>query len=448
MLRINSLLWRIVTLHGLAIAAVSILLPAIVAERLHATAERYEHRLLNDRLAVIVRTLGVTPSGGVALPYRVADAVSGDGSFGLLVADRQGRRLAASGAAPARLFRAEVADRTYFHTQLGGVSYVGVEAPVRVAGRPLLIEVVQNMDAPDVVIDDVEDVFLSHLAWLIVPVLLALFALDLIVVRTVLTPVLRASLEAREIDAARLDVRIHERGLPDEVRPLVRAVNQALVRLQRAFQAQRDFTADVAHELRTPLAVLRLRVEAMSDRKTSEALLSDIEMMSRVVEQLLALAELESAPPHAPVTTDLGAAAERVVRHLAPAAIANRKALALIPSEGPNLVCAEPGAVFQALRNLVENALAHSPEGGTVEVKLEPGGVARVLDRGPGVPAAERELIFERFWRRDRRSGSGAGLGLAIVSRIVGAYGGAVRVSEREGGGADFTLQLAPAEPA
>ena len=103
--------------------------------------------------------------------------------------------------------------------------------------------------------------------------------------------------------------------------------------------------------------------------------------------------------------------------------------------------------MFQALRNLVENALRHAPEGGSVELCVESGGAAHVIDTGPGVPESERELVFQRFWRRDRQRASGAGLGLAIVARIAASHGGSIDVAEAPGGGADFVLRLPPTAP-
>jgi signal transduction histidine kinase len=442
---LNSTVWRIVALHGIAIAAASIALPLILADRLHATAQAYEQRLLADRVALILHTATRDAAGRVVLPSGVAETVRGDGSFAFRIADRSGRTLLSSGAVPARATVEQERGDPYFEARSPGGSFVGMAARAQVAGADLAVEVVQNLDFPDVVLDDVESVYVSHIAWQIAAVLLALFTLDLLVVRAALGPIRRASADALIIDTARLDVRLAERGLPSEVRPLVRAINKALDRLERGFRLQRDFTADVAHELRTPLSVMRLRVDALGDRRAAEPLLNDLEVMRRVVDQLLALAELEAMPSD-PASADLGVVAERVVRHLAPAAIARGRELALVAGPEANLVKAAPGAVFQALRNLVENALDHAPAGTAVEVRLEPGGIVHVVDAGPGVPEAERELIFARFWRRDRQRGTGAGLGLAIVARIAGAAGGSVGVQEAPGGGADFVLRLPPAE--
>jgi signal transduction histidine kinase len=102
-------------------------------------------------------------------------------------------------------------------------------------------------------------------------------------------------------------------------------------------------------------------------------------------------------------------------------------------------------ALFRAVRNLVENAIRHTPAGVSIEVEVAEDGVVRVRDDGPGVPAADRESIFQRFWRRDRTKGESRGLGLAIVSRVAEAHDGSVAVEDRPGGGSVFTLRLRPA---
>ncbi|HEX4097499.1 MAG TPA: ATP-binding protein, partial [Caulobacteraceae bacterium] len=140
--------------------------------------------------------------------------------------------------------------------------------------------------------------------------------------------------------------------------------------------------------------------------------------------------------------TDLQALGGEVVEYMAPMALARGRRLALTGAAKPVWVQGDSQVLFQALRNLAENALSHTAAGTTVEVKVEPQGVLRVLDRGAGVPPADRELVFQRFWRRDRSKSGGAGLGLSIVKRIVEAHGGEVSVQGRYGGGAAFVVRL------
>jgi signal transduction histidine kinase len=227
-------------------------------------------------------------------------------------------------------------------------------------------------------------------------------------------------------------------------------VNQALDRLEQGFKVQREFTADAAHELRTPLAILRARLSGIRDPELRRELDADSDRMARIVSQLLDVAELESFVPDPAAVADLQDIGREVVEYMAPMALARGRQLALAEPGRPVWVRGDGEVLFQAVRNLVENALSHTPAGTTVEVKVESQGVLRVLDRGAGVPPADRELVFQRFWRKDRSKSGGAGLGLSIVKRIVEAHGGDVSVQGRNGGGAAFVIRLnrtVPTEP-
>jgi signal transduction histidine kinase len=225
----------------------------------------------------------------------------------------------------------------------------------------------------------------------------------------------------------------------------VRAVNQALDRLEQGFRTQREFTADAAHELRTPLAILRARVDALENPVVREALRDDIAGMSRIVSQLLDIAELESFVVGPEEKADLQSICSEVAAFVAPLAVAQGKSIALAGAREPVWIRGNPETLFRAIRNLAENAINHTPEGTNVEILVAEDGLVRVLDDGPGIPEGERELIFQRFWRRDRRRSGSAGLGLSIVSRIVEAHAGTITVENRADGGAAFSMRFAPA---
>jgi signal transduction histidine kinase len=230
--------------------------------------------------------------------------------------------------------------------------------------------------------------------------------------------------------------------MPREVQPLVRAVNQALDRLEEGFRGQREFTADAAHELRTPLAILRTQIDMIGDRELAQSLRNDVENMSRLVNQLLEMAELETFVIGRSETADLVAVSAEIAAFLAPIALAQDKRVAVTGARKPILVPGNAEMLGRAVRNLVENALVHTPPHTTVEIEVDPAGAIIVSDHGPGVPAAEREQIFRRFWRRDRRRQGSSGLGLSIVSRIAERHGAAISVDNRPGGGAAFTLSF------
>ncbi|HSF93810.1 MAG TPA: HAMP domain-containing sensor histidine kinase [Thermohalobaculum sp.] len=269
------------------------------------------------------------------------------------------------------------------------------------------------------------------------------------IMRRAIQPIQLASKRAAEIGPDASGVRLPTEGMPREILPLVRAINAALARLDRALDAQRRFTADAAHELLTPIAVLKARVGDIQDPAVAGPLRQDIDAMTDMVHQLLYLSELEAAGEAATnEETDLHAAAVGVISLLAPLAIRDRKELALTGAAGPVSVRGSANMVNRVLRNLIENALRHTPAGTTVEIEIDAAGMFRVSDQGPGVPPAAREEIFERFRRGDKRSESGSGLGLAIVKRIVDAVGGKVWVEDAPGGGACFVVQLPLAGPA
>jgi signal transduction histidine kinase len=160
------------------------------------------------------------------------------------------------------------------------------------------------------------------------------------------------------------------------------------------------------------------------------------------VEQLLRVARLDAVALDVSGTVDLGAVARDVVAYMAPLALANDRSIAAQGTERPILVRGNRHAIDDAIRNLVENALAYAPRGTEVIVDVKPPASVHVSDRGPGIAAADRQHIFDRFWRGRDSPGQGSGLGLAIVSEIMRAHRGSVHVGDNPGGGAAFTLNF------
>ncbi|HEY5412654.1 MAG TPA: HAMP domain-containing sensor histidine kinase [Caulobacteraceae bacterium] len=448
---LNSLLWRIIWLHLLAVAAVAVVLPVAVRLLLNSTASSFEHQTVRRHEAAIAGALTRTASGwSLGLPPDLkAQYVAASSGFAFAIVDTQGRVLFSSLASHGPLFppSASADHPSFYERSHGPAVYYGGSFPERRGGDIAWVQVAQDLEHPDVVVDDIVSAFLQKIAWLIPPILLLLALTDLVIVRRALRPVTKASDMARAIGPATLSIRLPTDRLPDEIAPLAHAVNQALDRLEQGFRIQREFTADAAHELRTPLSIQRARLNALPDSELRRALEADSDRMARIIGQLLDVAELDSFVPDPSEVADLQALGREVVEYMAPMALAKGRRLALTGVTRPIWVHGDGEVLFQAVRNLVENALAHAPAGSTVEVKMEAQGVLRVLDRGPGVPPAERELMFQRFWRRNRSKSGGAGLGLAIVKRIVEAHGGEVSVQGRNGGGAAFVVRLNRAGP-
>ena len=238
--------------------------------------------------------------------------------------------------------------------------------------------------------------------------------------------------------------RLPTENLPREVLPLAcaLAVNKALDRLETGLEMQREFTADAAHELRTPLAVLRTHIDTVLPPGEAAALGADIDVMSRVVDQLLDLAELESFSLSQGGPVNMDAICADVVGMMAPVALAEDRLVEFTASSTPIWVFGNAEMLFRAVRNLVENAIRFTAPGTSVEVEIRPPATVSVKDRGPGVAPAERAVIFRRFWRHARKDRLHSGLGLAIVARTVQIHNSVVEVADRPGGGAVFSMHF------
>jgi two-component system OmpR family sensor kinase len=240
---------------------------------------------------------------------------------------------------------------------------------------------------------------------------------------------------------------VAESGVPDEVQPLVQELNLLFGRVRTAFDAQQHFVADAAHELRTPLAALRLQAQSLERADNQEArkvavgrLLAGIDRATRLVEQLLVLArqEASAAGGTARETVDLAELARRAVADMAGVAQAKGVDLGLQQAD-PAQVAGQPDALNILLRNLVDNAVKYTPSGGAVDiaVRAQDGAVKLVVeDSGPGIPPEERERVFNRFYRIAGSEAQGSGLGLAIIKSIAERHGARLELgtSERLGG--------------
>jgi len=443
--RFRSVVGRTIALHLLAIVATSILMPLALYLMLNHTADDLHKRALSEQAAELARFVVRGPDGALRLqlPERLAELYSTDyGRYSYAVGDEKGRVLFSSFVDGRSLTKsAPPMDRMIsFSGAYEGVHIFGVSVPTEIAGEKLWIEVSQDLAHRDVLIDDIVADFFPRVGWITAPILFLLLVIDVVIIRRALRPVVVASNLAERIGPLRTDLRLPETGMPREIQPLVHAVNQALDRLEEGFRGQREFTADAAHELRTPLAILRTQIDMIADRELAHSLRNDVENMSRLVNQLLEMAELETLVIGPGEVADLVAVSADIAAYLAPIALVQDKRVAVIGADLPVLVAGNADMLGRAVRNLVENALAHTPPRTTVEIEIDTAGAIRVFDRGPGVPATEREQIFRRFWRRDRRRPGSSGLGLSIVARIAERHGATVAVADRPGGGAVFIL--------
>jgi signal transduction histidine kinase len=203
----------------------------------------------------------------------------------------------------------------------------------------------------------------------------------------------------------------------------VSAFNQALDRLQSGFRTQQEFLASAAHELKTPLALMRAQLElGPRDERGRLQLLQDVDHMSRQVQQLLMLAEVSEPRNYRMSPLDPRPAVEEVFNFMTRVAENHSVLLGLRVDADVRCWHADRSALFTLLKNLLENAIQHSPPGGIVALTVHRSGLA-VKDQGPGVSAEQLPRIFERFWRGPERRDNGAGLGLTICQEIALAHG-------------------------
>ncbi len=360
------------------------------------------------------------------------------------------------------------------------VAYQWVNVPGATGGTPALVQAAETLGKRSrLATEIIKGVMLPQFVILPLAVLLVWLAL----VRGI-APLNELQQRIRHRESHDLSP-IDEREVPEEVSPLVRAINDLLMRLDRSISTQKHFLADAAHQLKTPLAGLRTQAELaqreidagqtdpQSLKKSLQLIARSSQRAARMVNQLLAMARAEDASQTLqPV--NLARAATEVVHDFVPRALEKRIDLGY---EGPSTRERHPGLMVQGqpvllrelVRNLVDNALQYTPEGGTVTVRVvdDPFGqvvVLQVEDSGPGIAAAEREKVFQPFYRALGTNVDGSGLGLAIVKEIVQQHHAEIALTDANlrhrsgtlteqagaafGPGALFTVRFPAAAPA
>jgi signal transduction histidine kinase len=448
-LRFKSILSRIVVLHVVAVVITSVFMSLALSWLLNYATNNIHNEAMQEQAVSVGEHLSAQPDGHLELdlPQDLLGLYSqAYGRYSYAVIDGHGRVLFSSLRDNAALFPTDArsSDVEFLQQRLGEATVSGASVRKTVGSQPVWIQAGEDLANRDVLIDDIVADFYRDVGWITLPILLVLLIADIAIFRRALRPLREASEIASDIGPTRTEIRLPTDEIPREVRPLVSAINLALDRLEQGFRIQRDFTADAAHELRTPLSILRTRLDLLEDKKIRQALQRDVEGMAHIISQLLDIAELDAFVVDPLEKADLRSVTAEVAEFVAPLALAQGKDVALLGTADPVWVKGNPEMLGRAIRNLSENAINHTAPGTTVEFIVDQNGTVSVLDQGPGIAEDERNLIFQRFWRRDRRKAGSTGLGLSIVQRIAELHAAVVTVENRDPSGARFSLKFKP----
>ena len=328
-----------------------------------------------------------------------------------------------------------------------------LSAPIKVGDATYAIQVAGSLDDARAALHSARLLFLISS----VAILLAVGVAGALLAWAILRPIDRIVGRARMMGASALAERLPHPGSRDEMARLVETLNEMLGRIEQVFEAQRRFTADASHELRSPLSRLRAELEVTLRRprnraeyeETLRSCLSEVERLSRLTEELLTLARLDAgeaqeipieSAPLAPILED-------VVTRMASDAL-RRNVKIVLEAPADLMINVAPGTVALVVANVLDNAVKFSPLGGEVRVgaSIEDGAaVVCVSDSGPGVTEEEIPRLFERFYRGSaarRTEVPGTGLGLAICRILAESQGGGVSVTSGAGGGAVVRVRL------
>lgn len=280
--------------------------------------------------------------------------------------------------------------------------------------------------------------FYEHVWFPILPLIFLLIGTNIFLIRKGLAPISAAASWARNLQPGK-SLPPPNLPLPAEIADLIDATERTIARLENALTLETRRAAEIAHALRTPVAVLLARVDALPAGKAEEQLRADILAVARTVQQVLASARVEAMTEHQLTPTDLRHPAEVVVTALAPLAYKHGLELTLDIPASAVIVDAIPEAVELALYNLVENAILHGGHG-PVEVTVGPKASITVCDHGMGLANPLDENMFQAFWRGPNAKPGGTGLGLAIVKRLQRIQNGQVNARNKPSAGAQFEL--------
>ncbi|MCW6512815.1 sensor histidine kinase [Lichenifustis flavocetrariae] len=436
-----SLFWRL-SFGMVAVSALALVASVVFLYlRFEATTSRFREDTLRTFVGSILRdehSAGRTASNRVSA--KIAKDVADAGGRFAIVASGGGLVAASSGVTEALIPPEDTEERSFTLQRTPKQAPVyGLSLRIHEADSAYFIQV--EFPSSEIVFDSVLEEFIVDIAWIWIPFLLILLIVNLLVARLTLRPLSEAARQAESIGPGSVLMRLNVRRVPPEVSVLVQAVNHAFDRLQIGQKGLEEFVADVAHELRTPLAVIKAQLSASHDTVSRE-LGRDFAQMERLVLQLLDRVKLGGLHFEPDDCVDLCELARETAAFLAPLIVMKQRSIAVIAPETPIYVSGARDYLFRALRNLVENAVEHTPMQTTVRVVVKDTPSITVLDDGPGFPPQrlDPELRRKQPLRSDRSDG--IGLGLSITERTMIAHNGTLDLENPPEGGASATLHF------
>lgn len=438
----RSLARRILAVEAVAIIVAVIVLPLGAASLLHTAIDIQQQNLLIAQANRIAQGLvlhgdsvdvRLTPdfakifaNGYDGRAYEIVDRES------LVRARSPGGMLVPMSAIP------RAASNRLFHVQ----TFVAISSPISLGGQTFWIIVSQNEARPGAIVDDVARYFLWQYALALMAILTLVPIVSALSIRRLVRDVGDVAEQAAKIGPDTPGHRLNEADLPSEIIELVRATNRLVDRLEFSITQQRQFIANLSHELKTPLATLKVQLDGLTDPHAKAQIAATLDRLANVTSQMRDLAELETLDRTARVPVDLADLAARSVSELAPLVYEERHEIELVSDCQPVLVLGNRLLIELALRNLIVNAVQHTPDGTKVMVAISSDGTMSVSDDGPGLPAELGSGMITRFRRGDRQRADNAGLGLSIVARICEVHDARFELRSGTGRGADFSIHF------
>jgi signal transduction histidine kinase len=436
----RSLWFRLV--FGLVVGSVAAVLVAclFLYIRFKNVSAEFRERTLQGQARLISKAFQLSSGHEIALPKSIASYYrNGIGKFAV-VGEDDTLLTGSAGVDHSFLPIDDQASREFFSYPEpdGEAAYHGISLRIKGSAPPAWVQVIFKDN--EVIFDSVLEEFMQDIAWIWAPFVFVILLINFFVIRIGFRPLIEASAQASTIGPLAVSKRLSEADMPKEVLSFVRAINHALDRLEAGYKAQQAFIADAAHELRTPVAVIATHLDMLPNFDGKSALKDELGGLRRLVSQLLDNARIEAMSIATSDEVDLNDLAADVATYLAPWAVSLGKTVEVARIARPAIVNGAYDYLFRAIRNLVENAIEHTPAGTAAYITVENPVTLVVADCGHGVPKPDREAIFERFWQGGRDRGGGAGLGMTIISRTIAAHRGKIEIGDRKGGGATFRV--------